>query len=162
MPYFFIFLITYLFLYLAALSLCCCTSFSLVAVSRGTVLLRCTGFLLQWLPLLQSTGSRAQTRQLWPHFQLPRGTWDFSGPGIKPVSPALADRFFTTREAPEALLLISLSPRKMIGKAEMLPVCQVLKVLEPSRESPLLKATPDTWWGLVACISEWVFKLREA
>ena len=32
--------------------------FSLVAASGGYSLLRCMGFSLQWLPLLQSTGSR--------------------------------------------------------------------------------------------------------
>ena len=31
-----------------------------------------------------------------PQAQLPRGVWDPLGPGIEPVSPALADRFFTT------------------------------------------------------------------
>ena len=33
---------------------------SLVAVSGGYCLLRCTGFSLRWLLLLRSTGSRAQ------------------------------------------------------------------------------------------------------
>jgi len=37
---------------------------------------------------LSSCGSRAL---------LLHGTWDPPGPGIEPVSPALADRFFTTQ-----------------------------------------------------------------
>ena len=35
---------------------------SLVAASGGYSSLQCTGFLLWWLPLLQSTGSRAQAQ----------------------------------------------------------------------------------------------------
>ena len=38
---------------------------SLVVVCRGYSSLWCTGFSLQWLLLLQSTGSRAQAQQLW-------------------------------------------------------------------------------------------------
>ena len=34
---------------------------------------------------------------------MPRGMWDLPGPGIKPVSPALAGGFFTT-EPPGKLL----------------------------------------------------------
>ena len=40
--------------------------------------------------------------------QLPHGTWDLPGPGIEPVSPALAGRFFTTeppRKPPPRFLL---------------------------------------------------------
>ena len=43
---------------LAVLGLCCWSGFSLVAVSGGYCPLRCMGFSLQWLLLLQSTGSR--------------------------------------------------------------------------------------------------------
>ena len=39
--------------------------FSLVAVSGGYSSLRCASFSLQWLLLLQNTGSRAQAQQLW-------------------------------------------------------------------------------------------------
>ena len=82
---------------------------SLVAVSRGYSLLWCTGFLLQWLLLLRSTGSRragfsscgsrALERRLsscgaWSY--LLRGMWDLPEPGIEPVSPALAGRFLNT------------------------------------------------------------------
>ena len=40
------------------LSLYCCLGFSLVAVSKGSFLLWCSGFSLQWLLLLWSSGSR--------------------------------------------------------------------------------------------------------
>ena len=47
-----------LFLFLAVLGLCCCTwAFSSAAIG-GYSSLRCAGFLLQWLLLLQSMGSR--------------------------------------------------------------------------------------------------------
>ena len=81
---------------------------SLVAVSGGYSLLLCAGFSLLWL-LLRSTGSRhtgfsscgsrALDRRLsscgtWT--QLLCGMWDLPGPGLKPVSPALAGEFSTT------------------------------------------------------------------
>ena len=60
---------------------------------------RCPGFSLQWLLLLQSTGSRAWAEQWGARAQLLLGTWDLPGSGIKPVSPALAGEFFTTEPA---------------------------------------------------------------
>ena len=48
----------YLFLFLAVLGLCCCTWAFPSAGSGGYSSLRCAGFLLQWLLLLQSMGSR--------------------------------------------------------------------------------------------------------
>ena len=89
---------------------------SLVVASRGYSSLQCVGFSLQWLLLLQSTGSRqvgfsncgtwlsscgswALERRLsscGSRAQLLRGTWDLPGPGLEPVSPALAGVFLTT------------------------------------------------------------------
>ena len=81
----------------------------LVAVSGGYSLLWCTGFLLWWLLLLRSTGSRcmgfsscgswALERRLsscgtWAY--LLHSMWDLPGPGLKPVSPALAGGFLAT------------------------------------------------------------------
>ena len=83
--------------------------FSLVAASRGYSSLWCAGFSLWWLLLLWSTGSRhaglsscgsrALERRLsncgtWA--QLLRGMWDLPGPGLEPMSPALAGGFLTT------------------------------------------------------------------
>ena len=48
----------------------------------------------RWLLPLQSTDSRhagLSSRGVWA--QLLRGMWDLPGPGLKPVSPALAGRF---------------------------------------------------------------------
>ena len=75
---------------------------SLVAASGGYSSLRCAGFSLQWLLLLQSTGarctgfsscgSRALERRLsscGTRASLLRGLWDLPGPGLEPMSPAL-------------------------------------------------------------------------
>ena len=82
---------------------------SLVVASRGCSLLRCAGFSLRWLLPLRSTGSRhtgpsscgsqALERRLsscGARAQMLRGMWDLPGPGLKPVSPALASGFLTT------------------------------------------------------------------
>ena len=96
---------------------------SLVAVSGGYSLLRDRGFSLWWLLLLQSTGSRhavfsscgtrasvvvahnfsscgsraleCRLNSCGTWAQLVRGMWDLPGPGLQPVSPALAGRFLT-------------------------------------------------------------------
>ena len=58
------------------------------------------GFSLQSIP-----GSRARAQQLWHMWAwLPRGLWDLPGPGITPMSRALAGGFLTT-EPPEKSLL---------------------------------------------------------
>ena len=77
------------------------------------VQLHCIGFSFQKLVLLQSMGSRARgasvvvasacsswalERRLsscgtWA--ELPHGTWNLPGPGIKCMSPAVAGRFLT-------------------------------------------------------------------
>ena len=81
---------------------------SLVSARGGYSSLRCSGFSLQWLLLLQSTGSRqagfsscgsravelrlsSWGAQAW----LLRGMWDLTGPGLEPVFPALAGGFLT-------------------------------------------------------------------
>ena len=82
---------------------------SLVAASGGYSLLQCVDFSLRWLLLLRSTGSRhagfrscgsrALERRLsscgaWA--SLLRGMWELPGPGLEPLSPALAGGFLTT------------------------------------------------------------------
>ena len=88
-----------------------------VAVSGGYSSLRCVGFSLWWLLFLRSMGcrhagfsswgtrtqqlqllgSRAQAQQLWrTDLTLLRGVWELPGPGLEPVSPALAGGFLTT------------------------------------------------------------------
>ena len=58
--------------------------------------LRCTGCLLLWFLLLQGSGSRAWLNSCGSWAQLLHNMWVPPRPGIEPVSPALAGRFFTT------------------------------------------------------------------
>ena len=98
-----------------------CVGFSLVAESGGypqVAQLQCAGFSLLWL-LSWSTGSKGCRLQQLRHMgsivaaPRPQSTgsiiaahglscshcmWDLPGPGIKPLSPALAGRFFTTEQ----------------------------------------------------------------
>ena len=82
---------------------------SLVVVIRGYSSLRCAGFSLQWLLLLQSTGSRCtgfsgcglqvleyRLRSCCTWAQLLCSMWDLPGLVIKPMSPALVGGFLTT------------------------------------------------------------------
>ena len=70
---------------------------SLVAASGGYSSLRCMGFSLLWLLLFgaQALGTQAlvvEARELSSCGS--RGMWALPGPGLKPVSPALAGGFF--------------------------------------------------------------------
>ena len=77
---------------------------TLVAVSGGYSLLWCVGFSLWWLLLLRTMGSRRVGSVVAVHglsscgtrASLLRGMWDLPGPGLEPVSPALAGGFLTT------------------------------------------------------------------
>ena len=82
---------------------------SLAVVSGDCSSLWCMGFSLRWLLLLWSTGSRCAgfsscgSRALEHRLSscgarawLLRGMWDLPGPGLEPVSPALAGVFLTT------------------------------------------------------------------
>ena len=53
----------------------------------------CAGFSLWWLPLLQSVGLGAQASGVVAHWPGCPSAVESPGPGIKPVSPALAGRF---------------------------------------------------------------------
>ena len=95
---------------------------SLVASSGGCSLFRCAGFSLWWLLLLQSTDSRPagfsscgsqalehRCSSCGARAYLLCGMWDLPGPGLKPVSPALAGGFLTTAP-PGKPVLLSLIP----------------------------------------------------
>ena len=110
--------ILFVYLFLAALGLCCCAwAFSSCSESGwGYSSLRCTGFSLRWLLLLWSTGSRhtgsvVVVRGLsscgsWAlehrlsscgtRDQLLWDMWGLPGPGLGPVPPALAGGFLIT------------------------------------------------------------------
>ena len=64
---------------------------------RGLLFLAVAGSSLQWLLLLWLTGSRrAGFSSCGAQAYLLHGMWDLSGPGIEPMSPALAGGFLTT------------------------------------------------------------------
>ena len=92
---------------------------SLTAGSGSYSSLWCTGFSLRWLLLLRSMGSRclgfsscgsrALERRLsscGARALLLRSMWDLPGPGLEPMSPALAGGFLTTvpGKSPHAVL----------------------------------------------------------
>ena len=90
---------------------------SLAVVSGGYSLLPCVGFSLQWLLLLQSTGSRSRglssySTQAW----LPWGTWDL-GPWTRDQTcvPCVSSQIlnhWATREVPKPVtsLFMKLKP----------------------------------------------------
>ena len=59
--------------------------------------LGCVGFSLQWLLLADLRLSGAQASAVAMHgLKLTHNMWNLSRPGVEPVSPALAGRFFIT------------------------------------------------------------------
>ena len=94
---------------MTVLGLPCCAGFFLVVVEWG-LLSSCGSQASHCSDLLQSTGSGVRRLQQLPTWalehgpescgagaQLLRGEWDLPGPGIEPVSPALAGGFFTIK-----------------------------------------------------------------
>ena len=79
---------------------------SLVVASGGYSSLRCAGFSQRWLLIAEhagfsSCGARASVvvacrlSSCGTRAQLLHGMWDLPGPGLEPVSPALAGGFLT-------------------------------------------------------------------
>ena len=102
--------------FVAACGLC------LVVARGGYSSLQCVGFSLQCLLLLWSTGSRCmgfsscglralecRLSSCGAQAQLLHYMWDHPGPGLEPVSPALAGRFST--------IVPPRKPKKLIFKA---------------------------------------------
>ena len=95
-----------MFIYLstAALGLRCCTWAFSSCGERGYSQLQCAGFSLWWLLLLRSMGSSMRASVVaacglssrGARTQLLRGMWYLPGPGLEPMSPALAGGFSTT------------------------------------------------------------------
>ena len=91
--FFILFLFIYLWLCWVFVSV---RGLSPVVASGGHSSSQCAGLSLP-RPLV--AGHRLQTRRLsncGSRAQLLRGMWDLPGPGLEPVSPALAGRFSTT------------------------------------------------------------------
>ena len=98
-----------IYLFMAVLGLRCCAQPSSSCSEQGLLFVAVCGLLIAWLLLLRSTGSRcvgfsscgsqALERRLsscGAQASLLRSMWDLPGPGLEPVSPALAGRFLTT------------------------------------------------------------------
>ena len=124
-----IFKFLFIYLFLALLGLM--HWLSLVETSQSYSL-QCTGFLLWWLLLLWSTGSRhSGLQQFRPRgsrgwVQLLIGLWNLPGPGTESVFPALAGRFFSTD--PSCVLLLS---RSQLGPTPRPHALQPAKLLCP-------------------------------
>ena len=95
---FFIYLfLKFIYLFMAALGLRCCAQAFLQLWRAGATLRcgvqasHCGGFSCSGARALECRLSSRGTRA-----QLLRGMWNLPGPGLEPVSPALADGFSTT------------------------------------------------------------------
>ena len=124
---------------------------------RGLLFIAVRGFLIRWLLLLHSTGSRRvgfsscgiQTQQLWlmgsrvqaqqlwctglvapRHVGLP-------GPGLEPVSPALAGGLLTTvpPRKPLSVNFIPLQCPTSLFSLSVTPICHMLDLLVTSSNS---------------------------
>ena len=81
---------------MAALSHCCSSGLSLVAESWGCSLVAVRGLLVAVASLAVERDSGVPGSVVVAH-GLSCPTWNLPGPGIKPVSPALAGGVLTTR-----------------------------------------------------------------
>ena len=84
------------YLFLAVLGLCCCAGFTLVVESGGCSLVAVHGLLTAVASLVLEHEPEHRLSSCGPWAQLLLGMWNLPGSGIKPESPALAGRFFTT------------------------------------------------------------------
>ena len=97
------------FFLLVAPGLCCCEVFSLVASSRGYSRVAVNG--LRWEAWAPGTGLQ------WLRctgFSCPCGIWNLPGPGVEPMSPALAGGFSTTGPPGSPRVILVLSPHGLI------------------------------------------------
>ena len=92
-------------LLLAVMGLPCCTTFSSCGewglLSLPSAAPRCSGVSRQGAPAPERGLSGRSLRA-----QLPLSLWDLPGPGVTPVSPALAGRFLTTAAERSPLFVV--------------------------------------------------------
>ena len=80
-----------------ALGLCCCAQAFCSCGQGGLLFVAVCGLLIEAASLVVEHGLQARRlSSCGARTQLLRGMWDLPGPGIEPVSPALAGGFFTT------------------------------------------------------------------
>ena len=126
----FCFVLLFIYLFLAVLCLCCCARAFSFCGKRGLLLLAVRRLIVAVASLvaehgLQTCGLSSCSSQALEHrlsgcgsrAQLFRGMWDLPGPGLEPVSPALAGGFLTTapqgkpngcvQQAPQVILIIT-------------------------------------------------------
>ena len=95
------------FFFLAALGLPCSGWASSSCGQRELLFVAALRLLTAWLLLLWIAGFSScgtQTQQLWRTGLVVRGMWDLPGPGLEPVSPALAGGFLTTAPPGKSLV----------------------------------------------------------
>ena len=81
------------YFFLVVLGLCCCSGFSLAVASRGYALVAVSRLIVAFLVAENRfSGSVVVAHGL----SCSEACGIFPGPGIEPVTPALAGRFFTT------------------------------------------------------------------
>ena len=96
-PSLFIFKINLFILFLAALGLRCCTRAFSSCGERGLLFVTVRRLLIVVVSLVGDHGFQAcRLSSCGLQAQLLRSVWDLPGPGLEPVSPALAGRFLTT------------------------------------------------------------------
>ena len=136
-------------------------------------------FSLWWLLLLWSTGSRrtgfnscgmrAQYLRLTgsrAQAQLLCSMWDLPGPGLEPVSPALADRFLTTAPPGKPLIFsleleldqlpikcFHIHPKREKRKGLGVFVCLFYWILMPA-ESQMARKSRLLWFPILTFKSE--------
>ena len=96
-PLFFFLMYLFIYLFMAVLGLRFCERAFSSCGERGPLFIAVRGPLTIAASLVDE--HRLQTRRLsscGSRAQLLRGTWDLPGPGLEPVSPALAGRLSTT------------------------------------------------------------------
>ena len=94
-----------MFFFFGCMGLRCCVRTFSSCGEQSYSSLGCLGFSLQCLLLLRSLGSRrAGFSSCGMQAYLLCGMWDLPGPGIEPMSPALAGRFLTTGPAGKSWL----------------------------------------------------------
>ena len=107
------YLFIYLFLFSAALGLCCCPWAFSSCGNRG---LHCCS---TWAQYSRLVGSGAWPQQLWGTGLVALGMWNLPGQEIEPVSPALAGRFLST--VPQGKSPVLLKSLSLIKCFEMQP-----------------------------------------
>ena len=106
----FIIFLIFIYVFMAVLGLLCCALTFSSGGEQELLLLQCVGFSLQQLLSLQNQALGTQAPVVGAHgvsscgswalehrlMDLLHGIWNLPGSGIKPMSLALAGRFFTT------------------------------------------------------------------